>query len=147
LLIRFYTASNAPGYIWLTETLTPSNWPESWRFIHCLGGFLLVYAVSSTRTHTLRFLFDNVYSRYLGKISYALYLVHGPIVHMLGFWLVPWFWQFTGRQNMAGKETGWLLAFMVQTPLVIWAADVFWRCVDLKSVAFAKWCEELVKER
>jgi hypothetical protein len=66
---------------------------------------------------------------------------------MLGFWLVPWFWGWTGHENMFGKELGWGLAFAIQTVIVIWTADLFWRLVDMKSVAFAKWCEELVKER
>jgi len=140
-------ASNAPGYILLTALLTPTSWPESWRFLHCLGGAFIVYSVSTTRTHSLRFLFDNAYSRYLGKISYALYLVHGPIVHTLGFWLVPWFWQFTGRENQWAKEAGWGMAFVVQTMLVIWAADVFWRVIDNRCVAFAKWCEMMVTEK
>jgi peptidoglycan/LPS O-acetylase OafA/YrhL len=103
--------------------------------------------VSSTRTHALRAIFDNAYSRYLGKISYALYLVHGPIVHMLGFWLVPFFWKYTGRDTMFGKELGWAMAFCVLTPLIVYTADVFWRQIDVRCVALAKWLENFVQEK
>jgi peptidoglycan/LPS O-acetylase OafA/YrhL len=92
-------------------------------------------------------MFDNQYARYLGKISYALYLVHGPIVHMLGFWLVPWFWQFTGKESMWGKELGWGMAFSIQTVLVIWAADLFWRGIDAKCVSGARWFEDMVRDK
>jgi peptidoglycan/LPS O-acetylase OafA/YrhL len=146
-------ASQAPGFIWLANNLTPSHWPESWRVLHCYGGFLAVYACSSTSTNNLRWLFSNPLSHYLGSISYALYLVHGPVVHMLGFWLVPWFWDRFGRKEVVGaqggvwdmgmfnKEVGFGGAFIIVTVVVVWGADLFWRGVDQKCVALAKWVE------
>jgi peptidoglycan/LPS O-acetylase OafA/YrhL len=52
-------ASSAPFYITLSHSLTPSPWPENWRFLHCLGGFFAIYATSSTSTSALRWLFSN----------------------------------------------------------------------------------------
>jgi peptidoglycan/LPS O-acetylase OafA/YrhL len=146
-------ASSAPGYITLSSRLTPAGWPENWRFLHCLGGFLIVYATSSTSTPILRWMFSNPVSRYLGNISYALYLVHGPIVHMLGFWLVPWFWDRVvardaeGVLGMWGKEVGFGGAFVVVTVLTVWAADLFWRGVDVRCVQVAKWVEGKMVDR
>jgi peptidoglycan/LPS O-acetylase OafA/YrhL len=138
----------APGYC-LLSTLSPQSWPEPFRFPHCLGAFVVVYATSSTRTSTLRSLFDNPLSVYLGKISFALYLVHGPVVHMLGFCLVPLCWRWSGKDTLMQKEVGFGIAFVIVTAVVVWVADVFWRGVDQKCVAFARWCEGfvLVKER
>lgn len=87
-----FTPPCAPGYC-LISRLSPTGWIEPFRYPHCVGAFLAVYASSSSRISTLRSLFDNSFSFYLGKISFALYLVHGPIIHMLGFWLVPWCWR------------------------------------------------------
>jgi peptidoglycan/LPS O-acetylase OafA/YrhL len=104
----------------------------------------VVYATSSTSTYTLRSLFDNSLSVYLGKISYALYLVHGPVVHMLGFWLVPWFWSRTGKETQFQKEMGFGAAFICVTIAVVWSADLFWRGVDKRCVVFARWLEGLM---
>ncbi|KAF2428280.1 hypothetical protein EJ08DRAFT_671449 [Tothia fuscella] len=143
LINTIVTANNAPGYRTIS-TFCPPHWPENWRFPHCVGAFLTVYATSSTSTATLRSLFDNPVSVYLGKISYALYLVHGPVVHMLGFWLIPWFWAITGKETMLQKEIGFGAGFAIATLCVIWSADLFCRGVDWRCVAFAKWAENLV---
>jgi peptidoglycan/LPS O-acetylase OafA/YrhL len=150
-------ASSAPGYMTLAAHFTPANWPESWRVLHCYGGFLCVYAASSTSTPFLRYLFSNPLSRYLGNISYALYLVHGPVVHMLGFWLVPWMWTHVigrpegtgapGEMGMWGKELGFGYAFVIVTGVTVWGADLFWRGVDVKCVQLAKWVEGLMVEK
>lgn len=124
--------------------MNPPLWPENWRFPHCIGAILAVYATSSTSTNAIRCLFDNPVSVYLGKLSYALYLVHGPVVHMLGFWLVPWFWSLTGKETQFQKELGFMGAFVVVTALVIWSADLFWRGVDNRCVALARWLENMV---
>lgn len=107
----------------------------------------VVYATGSATIPHLRRIFDNRFSVYLGKISYALYLVHGPILNMLGFWLVPYLWQMTGKETMVGKETGFLLAAVIVTPLVVWAADIFAKEVDVRCVKLAKWVESLVSAR
>jgi peptidoglycan/LPS O-acetylase OafA/YrhL len=107
---------------------------------------MIVYATSSTRISQLRSIFDHPLAVYLGKISYSLYLVHGPIVHMLGVWLVPWLWTITGSETMLGKETGFAIAFIVMTALVVWTADTFCWLVDERSVKFAKWLERLAME-
>lgn len=73
-----------------------------------------------------------------------MYLVHGPIVHMLGFWIVPWCWSFTGKDTLWRKELGFLIAFVIVTAVVIRAADLFWRYVDVRSVSFARWLEKKI---
>lgn len=63
---------------------------------------------------------------------------------MLGFWLVPWCWRWTGKETLIQKEIEFGFAFVVVTVLVVWAADVFWRAVDQQYVSFARWCEDFV---
>ena len=66
---------------------------------------------------------------------------------MLGFCLVPWFWDtITGRETVLQREAGFATAFVLLTVLLIWCSDLFWRCVDQKCVSLAKWVEEVVME-
>lgn len=67
------------------------------------------------------------------QISFALYLVHGPILRSLTFAVLPRILQVTG-----GTETNislfwtWILGAAVSFPAIVWAADVFWRCCSVK---------------
>jgi hypothetical protein len=61
---------------------------------------------------------------------------------MLGFWLVPRCWDFTGTQTMLRKELGFGVAFVVITGITVWIADVFWRTVDERCVSLAKRIEK-----
>jgi peptidoglycan/LPS O-acetylase OafA/YrhL len=131
-------------------TIVPPTWPENWRYLHCVGAFLLAYSTSSTNISALRKVFENRIAAYLGRISYAMYLMHGPIMHMLGAWLVPWCWRLVGysiKDEIGGmweKEVGFLMAFVVMTATVVGCADLFQRLVDARCIAFAKWVEKKV---
>lgn len=93
--------------------------------------------------------------RYLGRVSYALYLTHYLLNLVLGRPLLRLMWSISGA-GVGGDEEGgwgwgwvryegaWLAATMVYLPVVIWVADVFWRVVDVPSVRLARrverWC-------
>lgn len=119
------------------------NWSESWRFWHCIGSVLLAWSVS--QNDSLKRIFDNAFSRYLGRISYGLYLVHGPICHMLGFWLIPYMWEFTGRETAMQYESGFLLGAVVIVAVVFWCADRFTVFVDAPSNKLARDLETFCK--
>lgn len=44
------------------------------------------------------------------------------------------------------SEVGFMGAWIVVTGVVVWAADLFWRGVDLRCVALAKWVERMVED-
>ncbi|CAJ2506805.1 Uu.00g079910.m01.CDS01 [Anthostomella pinea] len=71
-------------------------------------------------------------ARYLGRISFALYLVHGLGNRTVGKVLLNGCWDYT-------------ISFVVSTTLyfsiVIWASDMFWRGVDVPATEFARWLE------
>lgn len=72
-----------PGYKTLT-TLIPANFTEKHRFWPTVGALMIVW--SSCNLPTLRNrVFCTPPLQYLGKISFPLYVVHGPIIHTLGY--------------------------------------------------------------
>ncbi|KKK15632.1 hypothetical protein ARAM_007035 [Aspergillus rambellii] len=130
-----------PFFMW-TWTITPKTYPEPHRFPQTLGAVMIVYSINHSRD--IQKLFINPVSQYLGRISFAFYIVHGPILHSLGYSLMPSIWKITGKetdfQSCFGFFIGWLICLAVS----LWAGDLFWRMVDMPSVDFAKWVESKV---
>lgn len=72
-----------PGFSRLTS-LIPDNFTEKHRFWPTIGAITIIW--SSCR---LAFLRNRVFCwapiQYLGKISFPLYVMHGPVIHTLGY--------------------------------------------------------------
>jgi peptidoglycan/LPS O-acetylase OafA/YrhL len=130
-----------PGWRTLSKFI-PGFFTQKYRFYQTLGSISLVLAV--TRLPLLQKPFTGPVVQYFGKISYALYLMHGPIMHAVGYVVQGWCWDATGYETEGAHVFGFFLSMMFNVPAVIWAADVFWRCVDVPSVKFARWLEQKV---
>jgi peptidoglycan/LPS O-acetylase OafA/YrhL len=127
-----------PGWRYLSA-LIPGWFSEKYRFWQAIGSVTLVLSVS--RLPLLQKPFNSPLIQYLGKISYALYLMHGPVTHVVGYLVQELAWNITGYHYRSSYIVGFILGAIVNIPLVIWAADVFWRFVDTPSVKFARWVE------
>jgi peptidoglycan/LPS O-acetylase OafA/YrhL len=127
-----------PGYRFLT-TLIPRWYSQKYRWWQSIGSILIVWSVNHSKD--IQPLFTNTLAQYLGNISYAFYIVHGPILHSLGYAAMKTSWTYTGKETMTKYCLGFLMGFMVILPVVFWAADVFWRLVDTQCVKFARWLE------
>lgn len=128
---------DTPGWVFLSS-LIPAWFSDRYRYWQCAGSVLFVLSVG--RSPAWQRLFNARVVQYLGRISYALYLMHGPVMHTVGFATERWAWGVTGVEGQAYAR-GFVLASFVNVPVVIWAADVFWRAVDAPIVRFAKWFE------
>jgi len=160
-----FNEQDTPGYSLLYTYFTPSFWQGNrYRFLKMTGAILLVFTVSSAPI--LQRFFKNSLSRYLGRISFALYLVHGPICHMVGHTIIPKFWAMTGGPTQAppipgipesedpsrpfeggsvlGYEWGVVLGALIVVPFTIWMADIFCRLVDEQFVKLARKLENLL---
>jgi peptidoglycan/LPS O-acetylase OafA/YrhL len=129
---------DTPGWVFLS-LLIPEWWSDKDRYWQCVGAVLLVLCVAHSPT-TWQRLFNTRTVQYLGKISYAIYLMHGPVFHTAGFAIQRWAWRITGVGGVA-YGLGFVLASVFVLPLVVWVADVFWRLVDAPVVRFARWFE------
>jgi peptidoglycan/LPS O-acetylase OafA/YrhL len=141
LSFPFQESDFAPGYVTLSR-LIPSGLrnEERYRFWHCIGAMLMIYTTSLDTS--LQSLFNNSLSRYLGNISFALYLVHGLTLKTIGYVSVYNFWQLTGKDTLFQYESGFVLGGLVVIPLTIWQADLFWRFADVPMVKLTRWIEK-----
>jgi peptidoglycan/LPS O-acetylase OafA/YrhL len=130
--------AETPGWIWLSS-LIPEWFSEKYRYWQVLGSITFVLAVN--RLPLLQKPFNTPIVQYFGKISYALYLMHGPVMHVMGYLIQNLAWKITGHENKSSYIFGFILGALFNVPLVIWASDVFWRFVDAPSVRFARWIE------
>ncbi|KAM7209176.1 Acyltransferase family domain containing protein [Naviculisporaceae sp. PSN 640] len=135
--------ASTPGWIFLTS-LIPSFWQpplqDPYRYYQSIGAFLIVLCVS--RSTSWQAFFNSAPIQYLGKISYAMYLMHGPVLHTLGYAIERFVWtRITGVETDMAYVGGFVLASLAVVPLVIWVSDVFWRGVDEPVVRFGKWLE------
>jgi peptidoglycan/LPS O-acetylase OafA/YrhL len=117
--------------------------PDAQQFYLVTGAVLLVYSVS--RSPSLQRLFTTELARYLGKISFALYLVHMAILLWFGYSSIELWWWVCGTETLWRWGLALAIAFLGQVVVVVWVADVFWRAVDAPSVRFARWIEERCK--
>jgi peptidoglycan/LPS O-acetylase OafA/YrhL len=140
-----FCISETPGYR-LFGRLTPASDPAPFRFAPNVGGILLVALVAHMApSHRLvRTLLNARLPQYLGSISYSLYIVHGPLIHTLGYAVFPLFWSITGRDETWRYIVGFTAAYVVLVGVVIWVADVFWRTVDMPCVRLGKRFEKFV---
>ncbi|KAF2135326.1 uncharacterized protein K452DRAFT_210309, partial [Aplosporella prunicola CBS 121167] len=130
-----------PGFIWLTETFVPTylfgiaRW---YRIFHASGALLALHAVCNSPA--LRRPFESSMAQYFGRISYAFYLMHGPVMHSVGFVVMRVLCGLAGRNGryVGCLAVGWLISLGVS----VCAADIFWRCVDAPSVRLARWAEK-----
>ncbi|PGH10301.1 hypothetical protein GX51_00058 [Blastomyces parvus] len=130
---------HTPFYRTLASTLTPRTYPEPHRFLQSLGSIIIVCSIN--RSADLQKLFTNALAQYLGRISYAFYIVHGPILHSLGYSLMPNIWALTGKETDAQYCFGFAIGWLICLPVSIWVADIFWRGVDVPAVRFSRWLE------
>jgi peptidoglycan/LPS O-acetylase OafA/YrhL len=127
-----------PGYRYLA-TLVPKSYSQKYRWWQSIGGILIVLSVKNSKD--IQPLFTNAFAQYLGNISYAFYIVHGPTLHSLGYTVMKTAWKYTGKETMTNYYVGFLMGWLVIMPVVFWVADLFWRTVDVPCVRFARWVE------
>ncbi|KAF4978241.1 hypothetical protein FZEAL_5346 [Fusarium zealandicum] len=110
-------AEYTPGFVFLSSLVPKYYIPLSgWMFYQSMGALLLLPCV--LRSSFLRGILEGSVAQYLGRISFSLYLVHGPVLHSLGFWIMPRLFEHFGR--MGGFVAGWLILASVTFYLTGW---------------------------
>ncbi|CAK1366415.1 hypothetical protein CB0940_09197 [Cercospora beticola] len=139
-------AWKTPGFSWLND-VTPSPYKTQdlhpYKFWHAFAAAFVLWSIQ--RLSYVQGFFCLSVPQYLGKISYAFYLVHGPLLHGAGFALQPRLFEALGAADSTAKWVGCLiLGWVTMLTLSIIVAHLFWMVVDVPLVKFAKWMERKV---
>ncbi|KAK1978081.1 acyltransferase 3 [Colletotrichum cereale] len=128
-----------PGFAFLSSLVPRYYVPLSgWMFYQAMGALLLLPCV--LHSPFLRGLLEGRVAQYLGKISFSFYLVHGPVLHSLGFWIMPRLFEQLGRN--AGFVVGWIVLLGVS----LYLSDWWCRKVDAWSATVGRRVEKMMKD-
>lgn len=131
-------AAQAPGFVTLASWVPP-RFQEA--LVIPVGAVLIVLVVDHATF--LQILFTNRFSQYMGKISFSLYMIHGPLLYSLGLVLARWTVALVGGgETDASYVFGIFLAFIVWVPAAIYVSDLTTTFVDQKAIEFSKWAYE-----
>ncbi|KAI5919298.1 acyltransferase family-domain-containing protein [Camillea tinctor] len=131
-------STDTPGYMWSKHV-----WPFTTyrrRYWLAIGAILIVGPL--VFLPSLQSVFLTRPARYLGRISFALYLVHGLGNRTIGIWLLESCWSRIGREEFWAYTIGFMVSTVLYFPIVIWTSDLFWRAIDMPSTNLARWLEK-----
>jgi peptidoglycan/LPS O-acetylase OafA/YrhL len=119
-------AEYTPGYAYLSEWVPRYYIPlAGWMFYQSMGALLLLPCV--LRSPFLRHVLETRPAQYMGRVSFSFYLVHGPVLHGLGFWIMPTLFDVFGLAQ--GLFIGYVVLLGVTFVLTGW----FYKKVDIWS--------------
>ncbi|KAI9693881.1 MAG: hypothetical protein M1822_003152 [Bathelium mastoideum] len=143
---------DTPGWYYLT-LLTPQGYDQNqyYRYWHSWGAYMMVYA--ALRIEWLQQFLNTRPLRYLGKVSFMLYLIHLAILNIVGDAVARMLGQVypTTEESWvnsllyipdigpAGLSSRFLLSLAVTLSVCLVVADVGTRLLDIPSVHFGKW--------
>ncbi|KAL2022520.1 hypothetical protein VTK56DRAFT_5127 [Thermocarpiscus australiensis] len=141
-----------PGWYWLSYLKPRAVSDAKWFYLFWAAVFLVA---SIPHVPRLRRFFETRFCQYLGRISFALYLVHGPVLCTLGdrlYAAVGWprearIQNLPGWYNIfrlpksgpMGLEMAFLVPHLVLLPVTLYLAEVVTRAFDEPSVRFPQW--------
>lgn len=142
----------SPGWHYLSLLKPQAFFDYKWFYLI----FAAVFLVSSVpRIPWLKTFFESTFNQYLGRISFSLYLIHGPVLWVLGdrlYAAVGWHrathalgipaWvdrlPISGAGPL-GLEPRFWLPHLVLLPVTLWLANLATMVFDESSVRFTSW--------
>lgn len=145
-----YKLCSGFGYMSIFIPSSYSEVPHS--FYYPIGAIGIVSAV--TNIASLKRIFESSPMQYLGRISFGLYLAHGPILTTLGSRLYAatgvrpaisanleaWndIWAF-GKIGPVGLQLNFVCCHLILLPLTLYAGELITEFIDDPSIKLASW--------
>lgn len=142
----------SPGWHYLSYLKPQAVFDYKWFYLFWAATFLVV---SIPRISWLKAFFETRFNQYLGRISFAFYLVHGPVLWVLGDrlyaatgWsreshainLLGWINIFPmAKTGPLGLELSFLVPHLIILPVTLWLAEIATKLFDEPSVKFSQW--------
>jgi peptidoglycan/LPS O-acetylase OafA/YrhL len=142
----------SPGWYYLSFLKSPSIIDPKWFYLFWAATFIVA---SIPHIHWLKRFFETPFCQYLGTISFALYLVHGPILWTLSdrlYAATGWTRDFRNdglgdwanifpmsKAGPLGLEPSFLVPHLIILPVTFWLAEIVTRLFDEPSVRFSHW--------
>lgn len=143
---------DSPGWKYLSVLKPQAVFDYKWFYLFWAATFLVV---SIPRIHWLKSFFETPFCQYLGRIAFAFYLVHGPVLRILGDrlyvatgWsreihavgLPDWINIFPlSKAGPLGLEPSFLIPHLIIFPATLWMAEIATKLFDEPSVRFSQW--------
>jgi peptidoglycan/LPS O-acetylase OafA/YrhL len=141
-----------PGWYYLSFLKPQAVFDYKWFYLFWASTFLVA---AIPRISWLKSFFENRFNQYLGRICFSLYLVHGPVLWILGnrFYsatgyarethtvgIPDWINAFPlSRAGPFGFDLAFWLPHLILLPLTLWLAELVTKTIDEPSVRFAAW--------
>lgn len=134
--------TTTPGYRFIC-TLVPASLAKiPFRFVNGTGAIMFIYALSNSKT--LQKPFNSAIAQYLGSISFSLYIVHGPVMHIVSYVIVPALWRINGTDTAFKYNFSVFCGNAITYMIMIWVAELFSNHVDKNCVKLSRWVENAV---
>ena len=143
---------DSPGWYYLSFLKPQAVYDYKWFYLFWAAMFLVA---SVPRIPILKRFFDSPFNQYFGRISYALYLVHGPVLWTLGDrlylatgWVrdvhkqaLPWWVNRLpiSKTGPLGMELSFIAPHLILLPFTLWMAEIVMKWIDTPSLNFSTW--------
>ena len=126
-------------------SIFPAQHHDGGGYVRCIGSVVVVWSV--LHWEPANKFFSNSFSTYLGKISFALYLVHGAVIRGLFDVILPRL--FVGMHikekadmTMVQVTLMCVVGLVTCLPVCIAVSDWFWQGIDAPVVSLCRWIDK-----
>lgn len=142
----------SPGWYYLSFLKPQAVLEFKWFFLFWAAVFLIS---AIPRIRWLKSFFETRFNQYLGRISFSLYLIHGPLLWTVGdrVYVATGWYRDAHIDNIGnwinifplpqigplGLEPSFWLPHLFLLPLNLWVAEVLTKTLDEQSNRFSRW--------